>query len=130
MITNDEVVALVKSFLQNKEKENIKTVLNTFTNFIDKSEFFKREAVKTTQITSFEGFTVYKYSENFFSFEKILDSKIKIRIAPKVGDYTLAPHAFLLIPLSFVGLILKNKYLRPKGRSFPYMKEMRFICSN
>lgn len=98
MISNAEIQQLINKYLNEDEKKKLASKLRLVNTFLNKSEYAKREAKKTTPIGKFEDFNIYKYEESFFSFEKVLDLNIKIRITFKMGDFTLAPHMFILLP--------------------------------
>ncbi len=110
MITNDEVEKLVRAFLGNDDRAALITDIERIKNFIRETEYANREAAKTTleEVAVFEGFRIFKYTENFYSFEKELSSKIRIRIVFKMGDYTLAPHMFVLLPFSLQDIEIEN----------------------
>lgn len=110
MITNSEIERLVKYFLGDKDKEELVKKLGAIEAFIKDSKYATREAIKiiTEKLDKFEDFDIYKYTENFYSFEKEVSSKIKIRITFKMGDYTLAPHMFVLLPFGHSLLKIDN----------------------
>jgi len=110
MITNDEVGELAKHFLDGKDTKELISYLSSIDGFIRDTKYATREATKTTEekLDKFLDFDIYKYTENFYSFEKKIDSGIKIRITFKMGDYTLAPHLFVLLPFAHEALTIKN----------------------
>ena len=110
MITNAEIDRLVKSFLGTEDKELLIKELEGINGFIKDSKYATREAIKTTaeDFGIFKDFKIYKYTENFYSFERELVSKIKIRITFKMGDFTLAPHMFVIISFDNSSIVLKN----------------------
>jgi len=110
MITNNEVGILAKEFLDKKDIQKLISELQTIKDFIRNTKYATREAIKTTEekIDKFLDFEIYKYTENFYSFEKKIISGIKIRITFKMGDYTLAPHLFVLLPFNHQSLQIKN----------------------
>lgn len=110
MITNDEVVQLAKKFLNENDVQDLILDLSSINGFIRDTKYATREAVKTTEekLDKFLDFDVYRYTENFYSFEKKIESGIKIRITFKMGDYTLAPHLFVLLPFAHHSLKIKN----------------------
>lgn len=112
MITNNEIQEILKKFLTKEEKIKLKQNLKKLLNFIRDTPYATREAVKVTskRINSFNKFEIYKYTETFYSFEKIISSKIKVRITFKMGDYTLAPHMFILIPFHHKSLKIINAF--------------------
>jgi hypothetical protein len=110
MITNEEVSDLAKIFLNENDKEELIKELKKVTVFIKDSKYATRESIKTTteKLEKFIDFDIYKYTENFYSFEKEINSRIKIRITFKMGDYALAPHLFVLLPFEHPSLIIRN----------------------
>jgi len=113
MITNNENQALVENFF--KSEDDIKKLIQKMEQikkFAEESEYSKRETIKVErkEIEIFEGFKIYKYTENFFSFEKEFTSGIKVRITFKLGDFGLEPHPhmYVLIPFNNQFLKLKN----------------------
>ncbi len=110
MITNDEVGELAKHFLNKNNITELISGLEAIKSFIRDTKYATREAIKTTEqkLDKFLDFDIYRYTESFYSFEKRIDSGIKIRITFKMGDYTLAPHLFVLLPFAHEALIIKN----------------------
>lgn len=98
MISNAEIKALINNYLSIEDKKYLASRIKSVNIFLNKSEYATREAKKTTPLGKFEDFNIYKYEESFFSFEKSLKLNIKIRITFKMGDFTLAPHMFILFP--------------------------------
>jgi len=72
------------------------------------SEYYNRAAQKQNINQSIGGFSVYKYEETFYSFEKNVDTNLKVKITFKMGDYTLAAHMFVLIGFNHPDIILEN----------------------
>ncbi len=111
MITNDEIEALSNSLLSDTY-ELIKE-MQKINKFVADSEYSKRTTTKTDkkEIATFEGFKIYQYSDTFNSFEKTLDSGLKVRLTFKLGDFGVVshPHMYVLIPFSYSSLKLKNK---------------------
>lgn len=108
MISNAEIKQLVNNYLGEEEKKKLASRLKLVKSFLNKSEYATREAKKLTPIGKFEDFNIYKYEESFFSFEKILNLDIRIRITFKMGDFTLAPHMFILFPFDIKVIELFN----------------------
>lgn len=113
MITNDENQALVKEFFESEDDiKKLVQGMGKIKRFTEESEYSKRETIKVEreEIETFEGFKIYQYTENFFSFEKELASGIKVRITFKLGDFGLEPHPhmYVLIPFNNQFLKLKN----------------------
>ena len=108
MISNAEIQQLISKYLNEVERNKLASKLKLVNTFLNKSEYAKREAKKTTPIGKFEDFNIYKYEESFFSFEKVLILNIRIRITFKMGDFTLAPHMFILFPFDKKVIELSN----------------------
>jgi len=110
MITNDEIKMLSDAILDDIGSliKNMQ-VINRFT---EDSEYSQRKTVKLDmkEIAEFEGFKIYQYNEYFNSFEKTLDSEIKVRITFKLGDFGLEPHPhmYVLVPFNHKFLKIKN----------------------
>ena len=98
MISNAQIEQLINNYLNGEDKNKLASKIKLVNTFLNKSEYATREAKKTTPIGKFEDFNIYKYEESFFSFEKVLNLNIKIRITFKMGDFTLAPFMFILFP--------------------------------
>lgn len=128
MITNKEVGNILNKFLNKLEKINLKNNLKKLSKFIRNTKYATRKSVKITskKIDLFEKFEVYQYTDIFYSFEKKISSKIKVRVIFKMGDYTLAPHMFILIPFyhkslklkNFLGNVAENEALGSKCKGF------------
>lgn len=110
MITNDEIKILSESIL-----DNIKSLIERMQKlckFTEDSEYSQRKTIKVDmkELEEFEGFKIYQYNESFNSFEKTLNSGIKVRITFKLGDYGLDPHPhmYVLIPFNHRFLRIKN----------------------
>ena len=98
MISNSEIQKLINYYLAAKDKRKLAARLEKIRAFLNKSKYATRKSKKTTPLGRFRDFNIYKYEESFFSFERIINLKIKIRITFKMGDFTLAPHMFILFP--------------------------------
>lgn len=98
MISNAEIQKLINYYLTAKDKKKLATRLGKVRAFLNRSKYTTRKAKKTTPLGRFRDFNIYKYEESFFSFERIINLNIKIRITFKMGDFTLAPHMFILFP--------------------------------
>lgn len=110
MITNKEIKILSKLLDEENIKDLIKK-LNQIKSFAEESEFSKRTTSSTEEkIATFKEFTIYQYMDVFNSFEKILESKLKVRLTFKLGDYgvTSHPHMYVLIPFDYNNLVVKN----------------------
>ena len=108
MITNNEIKELVNLYLDVEDKRKLKSKIEAVNNFLKNSKFYSRSAKKEELKENFLGFSIFKYSEEFYSFEKKLDSNIVLRLTFKMGDYTLAVHMFVLLPFSCRSVVLKN----------------------
>jgi hypothetical protein len=109
MISNEEIKELIDQYLSSDDKRKLTSRINQVNMFLNKSEYATREAKKTTPLGKFGDFNIYKYEESFFSFEKVLNLNIKVRITFKMGDFTLAPHMFILFPFNKIILDLFNR---------------------
>ncbi len=109
MISNEQIRQLIGNYLSSDDKKKLASRINFVDNFLNKSEYATREAKKTIPFGKFEDFNIFKYEESFFSFEKTLKLNIKIRITFKMGDFTLAPHMFILFPFDKRVIELFNK---------------------
>lgn len=112
MITNEEIKHLSRSFLNKEDIKKLIEKLSGIAQFIKDSKYATRDALKLTteKLDKFGEFSIYKYTENFYSFEKQINSKIIARITFKMGDYTLAPFMFVLIPFNHPSLIITNAH--------------------
>jgi len=111
MITNDEIKLLSGLFIP-KDKEDLIIEMQKIDKFAEQSEYSKRvTSTNEKEIAIFEGFNIYQYMDIFNSFEKILNSGIKVRLTFKLGDYGVVshPHMYVLIPFEHKSLELKNK---------------------
>lgn len=110
MITNDEIGLLSKHLFKNSS--NIINEMKKINRFAENSEYSRRTTKKEKEkIATFEGFEIYKYSDEFHSFEKTLPSGIKVRLTFKLGDYgiTAHPHMYVLVPFNYKSLKIKNR---------------------
>ncbi|MEM0143679.1 MAG: hypothetical protein QXL94_06985 [Candidatus Parvarchaeum sp.] len=111
MITNDQSKMLANGFLNETEKNELAKKLLTIKSFTDSSTYSSRAVKKMPErVGEFEGFTIYKYTEYFYSFEKMTDTGIRFRITFKLGAYSLKPHPFMfvLIPVSHPSVTIRN----------------------
>ncbi len=111
MITNNEIKLLSKLF-QKKNIGNLIKFLQKIIKFAEDSEYSRRTTSSSEkEIAEFEGFKIYRYVDVFNSFEKVLSSKLKVRLTFKLGDYgvTSHPHMYVLVPFDFKSLKIKNK---------------------
>jgi len=98
MITNAEIGKLIQHHLDDNDKRELIRKLNQINTYLKGSEFDVRRAAKNKLEKKFMGFEIFEYKEKFYSFEKELESNIKIRLTFKMGDFTLAVHMFVLLP--------------------------------
>jgi len=110
MITNDEIGVLSKHLF--KTPASVISEMKKISKFAEDSEYSRRTTKKEKEeIATFEGFKIYKYSDEFHSFEKNLPSGIKVRLTFKLGDYGITPHPhmYVLVPFNHKSLKIKNK---------------------
>jgi hypothetical protein len=111
MITNDQLKMIADGFLNSTEKKELAKKLLTIKSFTDSSTYSNRDIKKVPEnVEEFDEFTIYKYTEEFYSFEKMTKTGIGIRITFKLGDYSLKPHPFMfvLIPLNHPSATIEN----------------------
>lgn len=111
MITNNEI-KLLSNLFEKKDTDKLIAELRKISKFAEDSEYSKRTtSTNEKEIAKFEDFKIYQYIDVFNSFERILDSGIKVRLTFKLGDYGVVshPHMYVLIPFNNVSLELKNK---------------------
>lgn len=110
MITNDEIGLLSKHLFSNFI--SIINEMKKISKFAEDSKYSRRTTKKGKEkIATFENFDIYKYSDEFHSFEKTLNSGIKVRLTFKLGDFgiTAHPHMYVLVPFNFKSMKIKNK---------------------
>ncbi|MBI2558141.1 hypothetical protein HYW20_02355 [Candidatus Woesearchaeota archaeon] len=111
MITNKEIKLLSQLFNHDDSNELIGDI-KKIEKFAEDSEYSKRStSTNEKEIAEFEEFKIYQYTDIFNSFEKVLDSGLKVRLTFKLGDYGVVshPHMYVLIPFDNNLLELKNK---------------------
>ncbi len=111
MITNDEIKLLSKLFKKEEDITGLINVLQKISKFAEETKYSKRTtSFEKKEIDKFEGFKIYHYTDDFNSFEKILDSDLRVRLTFKLGDFgvTAHPHMYVLIPFNFKSLKIKN----------------------
>mgnify|MGYP001573534487 FL=1 len=108
MITNDELIQIITQKFTRNDIQNLVRRLREINISLRDSDFYSRAAQKQNINRSIGGFSVYKYEEIFYSFEKNVDTNLKVKITFKMGDYTLAAHMFVLIGFNHPNIILKN----------------------
>ena len=109
MITNSEIEQLIKNYLSSSDRQILKAQIEKISQFLKGSKFAVRGASKETMNEDFLGFKIYRYREEFYSFEKTLDSQARIRLTFKMGDFTLAVHMFVLLPFDGRAIRIFNK---------------------
>ena len=112
MITNEEVRQL-SSLLKRERVEDLIRQMGEIRTFAGDSGYSKREtSSKEKKIADFQDFGVYEYADVFHSFEKVLDSKLRLkaRITFKLGSYGVHahPHMYVLIPFDFRSFRIEN----------------------
>ena len=111
MITNKEIKLLSKLKRESEVRSLIK-ILQNISDFAADSDYSRRTTSSNEkEIAKFGGFHVYQYTEIFNSFEKILDSTLRVRLTFKLGDFGVSPHPhmYVLVPFDFKALRIKNK---------------------
>jgi len=111
MITNNEIKLLSTLFKKKDGIGDLIKVMQKISRFAEDSEYSRRTtSSREKEIASFEGFKIYQYMDVFNSFEKVLDSKLKVRLTFKLGDYgvTSHPHMYVLVPFNFKSIKVKN----------------------
>lgn len=112
MITNNEIKILSQLFKKEDGISNLIKVMQKISKFAEDSEYSRRTTSSgEKEIAKFEGFKIYQYMDIFNSFEKVLDSTLKVRLTFKLGDYgvTSHPHMYVLVPFNFKALKIKNR---------------------
>jgi len=112
MITNNEIKLLSSLFKKKDRIAELIKVMQKISKFAEDSEYSRRTtSSKEKEIALFEGFKIYQYTDVFNSFEKVLDSTLKVRLTFKLGDYGVVshPHMYVLVPFNFKSLRIKNK---------------------
>lgn len=108
MITNDELLTIIKQKFGEDEVTQLKNELGAINISLRNSGYNIRAAQKQNTNRVIEDFLVYKYEEIYYSFEKDIDTNLKVKITFKMGDYTLAAHMFVLINLTNSNIELSN----------------------
>jgi hypothetical protein len=112
MITNNEIKLLSTLFKKKEGIAELIKVMQKISKFAEDSEYSRRTTSSgEKEIAKFEGFKIYQYMDVFNSFEKVLDSTLKVRLTFKLGDYgvTSHPHMYVLVPFNFKALKIKNR---------------------
>lgn len=108
MITNDELIQLIRQKFTNDEILDLINQLETINISLRDSEYYSRAAQKHQMDERIGDFLIYKYEETFYSFEKVINETLRVRITFKMGDFTLAAHMFVLIRLNGSNIELTN----------------------
>jgi hypothetical protein len=108
MITNNELLTIIKQKFGEDEVTQLKNELEEINISLRDSGYNIRAAQKENTNRVIEDFLVYKYEEIYYSFEKDIDTNLKVKITFKMGDYTLAAHMFVLINLTNSNIELRN----------------------
>ena len=108
MITNNELIQIITQKFTRDDIQDLINQLNEINISLRDSKYYSRAAQKQNINQSIGGFSVYKYEETFYSFEKNVDTNLKVKITFKMGDYTLAAHMFVLIGLNHPDIKLEN----------------------
>ena len=108
MITNTELITLIQQKFNSDEIQNIINQLREINTSLRDSEYYSRSAQKHQLNETLGDFLIYRYEEIFYSFEKVIDATLRVRITFKMGDYTLAAHMFVLIKISSPSINLSN----------------------
>lgn len=108
MITNNELIEIIKQKFSEEDINSLINELNQINISLRDSEYYSRAAQKEELDVKIGDFFIYKYEEVFYSFEKIIDDTLKVRITFKMGDYTLAAHMFVLIKINSPNIQLSN----------------------
>jgi len=119
MITNAQIGELIRHYLNKGDCKLLSYKLKNIEKYLKGSEFAIRKATKEKLYKTFIGFEIFRYREDFYSFEKTLGSDIRIRLTFKMGDFTLAVHMFVLLPFNCdkielfnrMGEVAENDYL-------------------
>lgn len=109
MITNDELIKIITQKFTRDDIQRLIRQLREINISLRDSDYYSRAAQKQNINQSIGGFSVYKYEEIFYSFEKTIDTNLQVKITFKMGDYTLAAHMFVLIGLTNSDMALKNR---------------------
>lgn len=108
MITNQELITLITQKFTRQEVDELIVELRDITISLRESEYYSRAAQKEKLNQTLANFSIYKYNEIFYSFEKNIEGNLRVRITFKMGDYTLAAHMYVLIGLNDSEIGLTN----------------------
>jgi hypothetical protein len=109
MITNNELLQIINQKFTQDEIIELKNQLHNINISLKDSDFYSRAAQKQNINQAIGDFSIYKYEEIFYSFEKNVDENLQVKITFKMGDYTLAAHMFVLIKLDNPNITLSNR---------------------
>ena len=108
MVTNNDLIEIIRQKFTKEEIISLIDELREIYTFLKDSDFFIRVAQKQRIDQTIEDFLIYRYEESFYSFEKSVGVNLQVKITFKMGDYTLAPHMFILIGLNNPNVTLNN----------------------
>jgi hypothetical protein len=108
MITNNELIQIIIYKFSKQEVRDLIKELKKIKISLRVSDYYSRAAQKQKADQVIADFSIYKYEEVFYSFEKNIDQNLKVKITFKMGDYTLAAHMFVLIGLDCQNIKLEN----------------------
>ncbi len=108
MITNQQLNQIIFQLFTDDSIRNLRHQLHGINLSLLNSEYSSREAQKQDLNNRIGGFSVYRYEEIFYSFEKNVNTNLKVKITFKFGDYTLAAHMFVLIDFNNPNIKLEN----------------------
>jgi len=108
MITNDELIQLIRQKFTNDEITTLISELEQINISLRDSQYYSRAAQKEQLDKRIGDFLIYKYEEIFYSFEKVINETLRVRITFKMGDFTLVAHMFVLIKIDSPNIELTN----------------------
>lgn len=122
MITNKEIKKLINKYLNENDKNRLVTEINDINRYVKNSEYSQRKSRKLKIIKKDKGFKVIKNREEFFSLEKRNIRNITFRISFKIGDFSLNPHLYILLPFT-------NKYISIMDKQNTLIEQDRTLGS-
>ena len=108
MVTNNDLIEIIRQKFTREEIASLTDELREINTSLKDSDFFNRVAQRQHTNRTIDNFSIYKYEESFYSFEKDVSLNLQVKITFKMGDFTLAPHMFILIRLNNPNIILSN----------------------
>lgn len=109
MIKNSEIEELITHYLNPQQKSEIKDKVAQIKDFLQDSKYDKRMASKKHLPDTFKDFKVYELNEMYYSFEKMINSEMGIKLTFKEGDFRLAVNLYVLLNFSDSGIEIKDK---------------------